>query len=282
MKQVRLNNGVMMPSIGFGVFQIPQNETEHAVTNALEVGYRMIDTASSYFNEKEVGDAIRKSGLKREELFITTKLWVQDYEYDDALRAFEKSMKLLGLDYLDLYLLHKPYGNYYSAWRAVERLYREGCIRAIGVTSFSNERLQDLFLHNGVKPAVNQLETHPFFQQKAANRFLQCEGIQHEAWAPFAEGQNDIWNNPVLKAIAERRGRTVANVILRWLNQRGVVVIPKSIRRERMIENLKIFDFTLTDGEMQAIAELDTGKSPIYDDMDLPTVKGIGLHKIHD
>lgn len=282
MKQVRLNNGVMMPSIGFGVFQIPQNETEHAVTNALEVGYRMIDTASSYFNEKEVGDAIRNSGLKREELFITTKLWVQDYEYDDALRAFEKSMKLLGLDYLDLYLLHKPYGNYYSAWRAVEQLYREGCIRAIDVTSFSNERLQDLFLHNEVKPAVNQLETHPFFQQKAANRFLQCEGIQHEAWAPFAEGQNDIWNNPVLKAIAERRGRTVANVILRWLNQRGVVVIPKSIRRERMIENLKIFDFTLTDGEMQAIAELDTGKSPIYDDMDLPTVKGIGLHKIHD
>lgn len=282
MKQVRLNNGVMMPSIGFGVFQIPQNETEHAVTNALEVGYRMIDTASSYFNEKEVGDAIRNSGIKREELFITTKLWVQDYEYDDTLRAFEKSMKLLGLDYLDLYLLHKPYGNYYSAWRAVERLYREGCIRAIGVTSFSNERLQDLFLHNEVKPAVNQLETHPFFQQKAANRFLQCEGIQHEAWSPFAEGQNDIWNNPVLKAIAERRGRTVANVILRWLNQRGVVVIPKSIRRERMIENLKIFDFTLTDGEMQAIAELDTGKSPIYDDMDLPTVKGIGLHKIHD
>lgn len=282
MKQVRLNNGVMMPSIGFGVFQIPQNETEYAVTNALEVGYRMIDTASSYFNEKEVGDAIRKSGIKREELFITTKLWVQDYEYDDALRAFEKSMKLLGLDYLDLYLLHKPYGNYYSAWRAVERLYREGYIRSIGVTSFSNERLQDLFLHNEVKPAVNQLETHPFFQQKAANQFLQCEGIQHQAWAPFAEGQNDIWNNPVLKAIAERRGRTVANVILRWLNQRGVVVIPKSIRRERMIENLKIFDFTLTDGEMQAIAELDTGKSPIYDDMDLPTVKGIGLHKIHD
>lgn len=282
MKQVRLNNGVMMPSIGFGVFQIPQNETEYAVTNALEVGYRMIDTASSYFNEKEVGDAIRKSGIKREELFITTKLWVQDYEYDDALRAFEKSMKLLGLDYLDLYLLHKPYGNYYSAWRAVERFYREGCIRSIGVTSFSNERLQDLFLHNEVKPAVNQLETHPFFQQKAANQFLQCEGIQHQAWAPFAEGQNDIWNNPVLKAIAERRGRTVANVILRWLNQRGVVVIPKSIRRERMIENLKIFDFTLTDGEMQAIAELDTGKSPIYDDMDLPTVKGIGLHKIHD
>ena len=183
-------------------------------------------------------------------------------------------MKLLGLDYIDLYLLHKPYGNYYAAWRACERLYKEGLIRAIGVTSFSNERLQDLFLHNEVKPAVNQLETHPFFQQQAANKFLQCEGIQHEAWAPFAEGQNDIWNNPVLKAIAENHGRTVGQVVLRWLNQRNVVVIPKTVRKERMIENFSIFDFTLNEQEMQAIAGLDTGKSPIYDDMDLPTVKG--------
>ena len=282
MKEVRLNNGVMMPAIGFGVFQIPVNETEKVVSEALETGYRLIDTAASYFNEEEVGNAIRHSGLKRENLFITTKLWVQDYEYDDALRAFDKSLKLLGLDYVDLYLLHKPYGNYYAAWRACERLYKEGRIRAIGVTSFSNERLQDLFLHNEVKPAVNQLETHPFFQQKAANKFLQCEGIQHEAWAPFAEGQNDIWNNPVLKAIAEKHGRTVGQVVLRWLNQRNVVVIPKTVRKERMIENFSIFDFTLTEQEMQAIAGLDTGKSPIYDDMDLPTVKGIGLHKIHD
>ena len=191
-------------------------------------------------------------------------------------------MKLLGLDYIDLYLLHKPYGNYYAAWRAAERLYKEGRIRAIGVTSFSSERLQDLFLHNEIKPAVNQLETHPFFQQKAANMFLQQEGIQHEAWAPFAEGKNDIWNNPVLKAIAEKHGRTVGQVVLRWLNQRNVVVIPKTVRKERMIENLNSFDFTLSPCEMETIAKLDTGKSPIYDDMDLATVKGIGLHKIHD
>ena len=282
MKEVRLNNGVMMPAIGFGVFQIPASETEKVASDALEVGYRMIDTASSYFNEEQVGNAIRHSGLKREELFITTKLWVQDYEYEDALRAFDKSLKLLGLDYIDLYLLHKPYGNYYAAWRAAERLYKEGRIRAIGVTSFSSERLQDLFLHNEIKPAVNQLETHPFFQQKAANMFLQQEGIQHEAWAPFAEGKNDIWNNPVLKAIAENHGKTVGNVVLRWLNQRNVVVIPKTVRKGRMIENLNSFDFTLSPCEMETIAKLDTGKSPIYDDMDLPTVKGIGLHKIHD
>ena len=282
MKEVRLNNGVMMPAIGFGVFQIPAHETERAVTDALEAGYRMIDTAASYFNEQQVGDAVRHSGLKREDLFITTKLWVQDYEYEDALRAFDKSMRLLGLDYLDLWLLHKPYGNYYAAWRAAERLYREGRIRAIGVTSFSSERLQDLFLHNEVKPMVNQLETHPFFQQKAANIFLQQEGIQHQAWAPFAEGKNDIWNNAVLKTIAERHGKTVAGVVLRWLNQRNVVVIPKSVHRERMAENLNIFDFSLTDEEMAAIARLDTGRSPIYDDMDLATVKGIGTYKIHD
>ena len=282
MKEVRLNNGVMMPSIGFGVYQIPVDETERIVSEALETGYRMIDTAASYFNEEQVGNAIRRGGLKREEIFVTTKLWVQDYEYEDALRAFDKSLKLLGLDYIDLYLLHKPYGNYYAAWRACERLYKEGLIRAIGVTSFSSERLQDLFLHNEVKPAVNQLETHPFFQQKVANKFLQCEGIQHEAWAPFAEGQNDIWNNSTLKAIAEKHGRTVGQVVLRWLNQRNVVVIPKTVHKERMIENFSIFNFTLTGQEMQAITRLDTGKSPIYDDMDLPTVKGIGLHKIHD
>ena len=282
MKEVRLNNGVMMPAIGFGVYQIPVEDTERVVSEALETGYRMIDTAASYFNEEQVGNAIRHSGLKRDEIFVTTKLWVQDYEYDDALRAFDKSIKLLGLDYIDLYLLHKPYGNYYAAWRAAERLYKEGRIRAIGVTSFSNERLQDLFLHNEVKPAVNQLETHPFFQQKAANMFLSQEGIQHEAWAPFAEGQNDIWNNSVLKSIAEKHGRTVGQVVLRWLNQRGVVVIPKTVHKERMAENINILDFTLADQEMQAIATLDTGRSPIYDDMDLATTKYIGTHKIHD
>ncbi len=282
MKNVRLNNGVMMPAIGFGVFQIPENETERAVNDAIEIGYRKFDTAAAYFNEEQLGNAIRQSCIKREEFFITTKLWVQDYEYDDALRAFDLSMKKLGLDYLDLYLMHKPYGNYYAAWRAMERLYKEGRIRAIGVTSFSNERLQDLFLHNEIKPVVNQLETHPFFQQQAANAFLQQEGIQHEAWAPFAEGQNDIFNHPTLKAIAEQHDKGVGAIILRWLNQRNIVVIPKSVHKERMIENFNILDFTLSKEEMDAIALLETGKSPIYDDMDLLTVKGIGLHKIHE
>lgn len=282
MKQVRLNNGVMMPSVGFGVFQIPQNETERVVADALEVGYRMIDTASSYFNEKEVGDALRSCGIKREELFITTKLWVQDYEYEDTLRAFDKSMENLGLDYLDLYLLHKPYGNYYAAWRAVEQLHKEGRIRAIGVTSFPDERLLDLMLHNEIKPMVNQIETNPFFQQKASNAFLCREGIQHQAWAPFAEGKGDIFNNPVLKNIAARHGKTVGQVILRWLNQRNVVVIPKTVHKERMIENFAIFDFSLSDTEMAAIAGLDTGTSLILDATDLLTVKSINAYKIHD
>ena len=282
MKEVCLNNGVHMLAIGFGVYQIPNSETEEAVTNALEVGYRLIDTAASYFNEREVGQAVRQSGLKREEIFITSKLWVQDYEYEDALRAFDRSLNNLGVDYIDLYLLHKPYGNYYAAWRALEKLHKEGLIRAIGVTSFSNERLQDLFLHNEIKPAINQLETHPFFQQKAANDFLRSEGIVHQAWAPFAEGKNDIFNHPVLKKIAENHDKTVANVILRWLNQRNVVVIPKSTKKSRMIENFNSFDFTLTDNEMDLIAQLDTGKSPIYDDQDLAVTKFIGLHKIHD
>lgn len=282
MREVRLNNGIMMPAIGFGVYQITKSETQRAVSDALEVGYRSIDTAASYFNEEEVGLAIRSSGIKREEIFVTSKLWVQDYEYEDALRAFDRSLKLLGLDYIDLYLLHKPYGNYYAAWRALEKLYKEGLIRAIGVTSFCNERLQDLFLHNEIKPALNQLETHPFFQQKTANEFLHKEGIVHEAWAPFAEGQNDIFHHPVLSAIAQKHGKTVGNVVLRWLNQRNVVVIPKSVRKDRMIENFNSFDFTLSEDEMQAIAKLDTGKSPIYDDTDLEVTKFIGLHKIHD
>lgn len=281
MKETRLNNGVTMPAIGFGVYQIPREQTEQAVTDAIEVGYRMIDTAASYFNEREVGNAIRRCGVPRSQLFVTTKLWVQDYEYDDALRAFDASMDRLQTDYLDLWLLHKPYGNYYAAWRAAELLYKEGRIRAIGVTSFSDERLQDLFLHNEVKPAVNQIETNPLFQQKASNKFLKGEGIQHEAWAPFAEGQCDIFNNPTLKAIAANHGKTTAQVVLRWLNQRGIAVIPKSVRRERMEENISILDFTLSDVEMEAISLLDTGRSPIYDDSDLSVTRYIGTLKIH-
>ena len=282
MREVRLNNGVMMPSVGFGVYQIDKNETKAAVFEALEVGYRMIDTAASYFNEREVGEAIRESGLPRESVYVTSKLWVQDYEYDDALRAFDRSLSELGLDYIDLYLLHKPYGNYYAAWRALERLHKEGRIRAIGVTSFSNECLQDLFLHNEIKPAVNQIETHPFQQQKDANAFLKAEGIVHEAWAPFAEGQKGIFTNSALTEIAAFHGKSVAAVILRWLNQRGVVVIPKSIRADRIRENFNIFDFRLSDAEMAAISALDEKKSPIYDDMDLATVRAIGTYKIHD
>lgn len=282
MREVRLNNGVMMPSVGFGVYQIDKNETKATVLEALEVGYRMIDTAASYFNEREVGEAIRESGMPRESVFVTSKLWVQDYEYDDALRAFDRSLSELGLDYIDLYLLHKPYGNYYAAWRALERLHKEGRIRAIGVTSFSNERLQDLFLHNEIKPAVNQIETHPFQQQKDANAFLKAEGIVHEAWAPFAEGQKGIFTNSVLTEIAASHCKSVAAVILRWLNQRGVVVIPKSIRADRIRENFNIFDFRLSDAEMAAISALDEKKSPIYDDMDLATVRAIGTYKIHD
>ena len=282
MKEVRLNNGVMMPAIGFGVYQISKKDTKQAVLKALETGYRLIDTAAAYGNEKEVGEAIRESGLKREQIFITSKLWVQDYEYDDALRAFDRSASELGVDVVDLYLLHKPYGNYYAAWRALERLYEEGRIRAIGVTSFSNERLQDLFLHNEIKPALNQLETHPFFQQKAANEWLRREGVVHEAWAPFAEGRNNIFGNPTLKQIAEAHGKSVAAVVLRWLNQRNVVVIPKSVRAERMAENFNIFDFCLSEREMAAIAALDTGKSPIYDDTDLAVTRAIGLMRIHD
>ena len=229
-----------------------------------------------------MGEAIRESGLPRESVFVTSKLWVQDYEYDDALRGFDRSLSELGLDYIDLYLLHKPYGNYYAAWRALERLHKEGRIRAIGVTSFSNERLQDLFLHNEIKPAVNQIETHPFQQQQDANAFLKAEGIVHEAWAPFAEGQKGVFVNPVLKDIAAAYGKSVATVILRWLNQRGVVVIPKSVRVDRIRENFNIFDFRLTDAEMTAISALDEKKSPIYDDMDLATVRAIGTYKIHE
>lgn len=282
MQEFKLYNGSMMPAIGFGVYQIPPEDTERCVNDALEIGYRMIDTAASYFNEEQVGAAIRKSGLKRDELFITTKLWVQDYEPDAALRAFDKSMKLLNLDYLDLYLLHKPYGNYYAAWRIAERLYKEGRIKAIGITSFSSERLQDLILHNEIKPMVNQLQTNPWYQQKQARVYLENENIQMEAWAPFAEGKNDIFHNRMLAAIAEAHGKTVAQVILRWLNQLKIAVIPKSVSKARMAENFDIFDFELTEAEMTNIARLGTQIDPIYDEQDLDTAKFIGTYKIHE
>lgn len=283
MKQVTLNNGVVMPAIGFGVFQVPDLKVcEQAVGEALEVGYRMVDTAAAYMNEEAVGAAIRHSGIDRKELFVTTKLWVQDYGYDNTLRAFDTSMKKLGLDYLDLYLMHKPYNDYYGAWRAMERLYKEGRIRAIGVTSFWNERLADLITCNEVKPAVNQIETNVWHQQWASADYMRSQGVQHEAWAPFAEGNNGVFSNQVLKQIAEKHGKTTGQVQLRWLNQRGVVVIPKSVHKERMKENLDIFDFTLDADDMAAIRRLDTGRSTIYDEMNPQVAASIGAMKIHE
>lgn len=277
MKTVVLNNGVEMPAVGFGVYQIPDaRECEQAVSDALETGYRSIDTAEAYGNEEAVGRAVRASGLRREELFVTTKVFVNHVSEEGALKAFDASLKRLGLDYLDLYLIHKPYNDYYGAWRAMERLYKEGRVRAIGVTSFGSERLQDLFLHNEVKPQVNQVETNVWYQQKAAAAFMRKEGIQHEAWAPFAEGNNDVFRNPLLQSVARKHGKSTGQVMLRWLNQRGVVVIPKSVHKERMAENLDIFDFELDSEDMGRIATLDTGRSTIYDDQDLAVARAIG------
>ena len=241
--------------------------------DAIEVGYRHIDTAATYMNEEAVGAAIRESGVKREDLFVTTKLWVQDHGDEATLRAFEKSMKKLGLDYLDLYLIHKPYGDYYGAWRAMERLYKEGRIRAIGLTSFTSERVQDLFLHNEVKPHLHQIETNVWWQQQEAELFLKKESIQQEAWAPFAEGKNGVFTNPVLTAIAERHGKSVGQVMLRWLLQRGISVIPKSVRKERMQENMDVFDFELSADDMAQIATLDTGRSTIINPDDIETAR---------
>lgn len=283
MKYLTLNNGVKMPMLGFGVFQIPDlKKTEEAVSNALEVGYRLIDTAASYKNEEAVGAAIKNSNIKREDIFVTSKLWVQDYKYEDALKGFETSLKNLKLDYIDMYLLHKPYGNYYGAWRALEKLYKEGLIRAIGVTSFWNERLADLFNMNEIKPALNQIETNVWNQKWEEEKFMKENNITHQAWAPFAEGNNDIFNNPVLKEIANKYEKTTGQIMLRWLLQRDIAVIPKSVRKERMKENFDVFGFELKEEDMQKIKELDTRKSTIYDEMDPKIALSIGQMKIHE
>ena len=276
-----LSNGTKMPMVGFGVFQVDnQKVCEQAVLDAIEVGYRSIDTAATYLNEEAVGRAVAASGVKREELFITTKLWVQDHGYDNTKRAFEKSLKKLGLDYLDMYLIHKPYGDYYGSWRAMEDLYKEGVIKAIGVTSFPSERLLDLFLHNEIKPMVNQIETNVWFQRKEEENFLKKEGIAHEAWAPFAEGNNDVFNAPVLKEIAEKYGKSTGQIMLRWLIQRDVIVIPKSVKKERMKQNIDVFDFELAADDMARIAVMDTGKSTIHDPQDLETARWIGTFTV--
>ena len=283
MQTTTLNNGVEMPLLGFGVFQVPDPaECERSVIDALHVGYRLLDTASSYGNEEAVGAAIKNGGVAREELFVTTKLWVQDASYEGAKQAFDTSLKKLGLDYLDLYLIHQPYGDVFGAWRAMEELYRENRVRAIGVSNFAPDRLMDFLVHNEIAPAVNQIETHPFHQQVETQKFLQENHVQIEAWGPFAEGKNDIFKNDVLSSIGQSHNKSVAQVILRWLTQRGVVAIPKSVRKERMAENFAIFDFALSDDQMSAIAALDTNQSLFFDHRDPDMVKRIGERKIHD
>ncbi len=283
MEYITLNNGVKMPMEGFGVFQVPEAEVcEQAVSDALEVGYRLIDTAAAYFNEEAVGAAIRKSGIPREELFITTKLWIQDAGYENAKKAFRTSLDKLGLDYLDLYLIHQPMNDYYGSWRAMEELYEEGKIRAIGVCNFYPERLADLCLNAKVTPAVNQVEIHPFFAQTDAMENMKEFGVQPEAWGPLAEGQHGIFTNPVLTEIGKKYGKTAAQVSLRWNTQRGVVIIPKSTHKERMEENLNIWDFTLSDEEMKAITALDLGHSEIIDHSAASTAKFLNGWKIHD
>ena len=281
MQKVLLNNGVEMPILGFGVFQIQdEKECEQAVYDALMAGYRLIDTAASYLNEEAVGRAIKRSGVAREELFITTKLWVQDTGYEKTKKAFEKSLERLKLDYLDLYLIHQPFGDVYGSWRAMEELYREGKIRAIGVSNFYPDRLTDFIIHNEVVPAVNQVETHPFNQQIESARLMKENNVQIESWGPFAEGKNNMFQNEVLASIAESHNKPVAQVILRWLTQRGVVVIPKSVRKERIIENFNIFDFELSQEDMEKIATLDTKQSLFFSHQDPEMVKWIGTRKL--
>lgn len=280
MNQVTLNNGVKMPILGFGVFQMNDlAECQRAVEDALNVGYRLLDTAASYKNEEAVGNAIRKSGIARDDLFVTTKLWVSDTGYEKTKVAFDRSMKLLGLDVLDLYLIHQPYGDVHGSWRAMQDLHREGRIRAIGVSNFHPDRVMDLIVFNEIPPAVNQIETHPFNQQIATQAFLKENGVQIESWAPFAEGKHDIFKNEVLRSIGAKHGKSIAQVILRWLVQRGVVVIPKSVRKERMAENLAVFDFALDDAEMQSIVALDTKTSSFFDHRDPAIVKWLGTRR---
>ncbi len=281
MQTLILNNGVKMPILGFGVFQmIDPEECEQAVYDALMAGYRLIDTAASYLNEEAVGRAIKRSGVPREELFITTKLWVQDTGYESTKKAFVKSLERLQLDYLDLYLIHQPFGDVHGSWRAMEELYREGIIKAIGVSNFHPDRLIDLILHNEVVPAVNQVETHPFNQQIENAQFMKENHVQIQSWAPFAEGKNDIFQNEVLVSIAEKHNKSVAQVILRWLTQREVVVIPKSVRNERIIENFNIFDFELNEGDMEKISMLDLKESLFFSHRDPEMVKWIGTRKL--
>ena len=281
MKYVKLNNAIEMPILGFGVFQVKDlAECERSVMDAIQVGYRLIDTAESYENEEAVGAAIKKSGVTREDLFITTKLFIKSNGYAGAKKSFEKSMKRLQLDYLDLYLIHQPFGDVYGEWRAMQELYKEGRIRAIGVSNFQPDRLIDLIIHNEVVPAVNQVETHPFHQQQDAHQFMIDNNVQIEAWGPFAEGKNDLFKNELLKSIGAKYNKSIAQVVLRWHIQRGIVTIPKSVRKERMDENMNIFDFELNQEEMEKIKTLDTNTSSFFDHRDPKMVKWLGERKL--
>lgn len=283
MEYITLNNGIKMPLEGFGVFQVPDPaQCEQAVTDAVGSGYRLIDTAAAYMNEEAVGAAIKKCGVLRSELFITTKLWVQDASYEGAKRAFDASMRKLGLEYLDLYLIHQPMGDYMGAWRAMEELYKEGVIRAIGVCNFYPHVLADFCETVEVMPAVNQVELHPFFAQEDALAVMKEYDVVPEAWGPFAEGKHGIFTHPVLTAIGERYGKSAAQVALRWNVQRGVVVIPKSVHKERMEQNMDIWDFSLSDADMAEIAKLDIGHSEIVNHYDPKFVKMLHSMKIHE
>lgn len=268
MEYVTLSNGVKMPRLGYGVYQVTKDECERCVSDALKVGYRHIDTAQSYFNEEEVGNAIKKSGIPREELFITTKVWIEHYGYEECRKSVIESMRKLQLDYIDLVLLHQPFADYYGAWRALEEMYAEGKLRAIGVSNFNPDRLVDICSFSRIKPMVNQVETHPHNQQKAAHEWMNKYGVVHEAWAPFGEGRGGLFTDPVLEKIAAKYGKTTAQVMLRWHIQRGIAVIPKSTHIERMRENSDVFGFTLSDEDMQAIAALDKEQSSFFSHTD--------------
>ena len=282
MQNVRLNNGVEMPILGFGVFQVTDlEECERSVFDAISTGYRLIDTAASYGNEEAVGKAIKQSGVAREDLFITTKLWIQSNGYEGTKRAFEKSLKRLQIDYLDLYLMHQPFGDVYGEWKAMQELYKEERVRAIGVSNFHSDRLIDLIVHNEIVPAVNQIETHPFHQQIETQKFLQENNVQIESWGPFAEGKNNIFHNELLHSVGRKYNKTIAQVILRWLTQRGIVAIPKSVRKERMEENFNSLDFELSSEDMESIKTLDTKASAFFDHRDPKMVKWLGERKLN-
>jgi 2,5-diketo-D-gluconate reductase A len=278
MQKIKLNNGIEMPILGFGVFQIPDaNECERCVIDAIETGYRLIDTAASYMNEQAVGNAIKKCGVTREELFITTKLWVQDTGYDNTKKAIQKSLDRLQLDYLDLYLIHQPYGDIFGSWRAMEEMVEAKIIRAIGVANFKTDQLMNLIVFGAkIPPAVNQIETHPFNQQMETQKFLEDNHVQIQSWGPFAEGRNNIFQNELLVSLASKYKKSVAQLILRWLTQRGVIVIPKSVRKERMLENFNIFDFELSVDDSEVIKSLDTMTSLFFDHRDPEIIKWMG------